>query len=43
MAGADLRTAQTLLRHAILQTTAIYIAVADQKRSEAVDRLNPYG
>jgi integrase/recombinase XerD len=41
--GADLRTAQTLLRHANLQTTAIYIAVADQKRSEAVDRLNPYG
>jgi integrase/recombinase XerD len=41
--GADLRTAQTLLRHANLQTTAIYIAVADQKRSEAVDKLNPYG
>jgi hypothetical protein len=26
-----------------LQTTAIYIAVADQKRSEAIDSLNPYG
>jgi integrase/recombinase XerD len=41
--GTDLRTAQTLLRHANLQTTAIYIAVADEKRSEAVDRLDPYG
>jgi site-specific recombinase XerD len=41
--SAALRTAQTLLGHANLQTTAIYIAVADEKRSEAVDRLNPYG
>jgi integrase/recombinase XerD len=36
-------SAQTLLRHANLQTTAIYIQVADGKRVEAVDRLNPYG
>ena len=41
--GADLRTAQTLLRHANLQTTAIYVQVADAKRVEAVDRLDPFG
>ena len=39
LAGADLRTAQTLLRHANLQTTAIYIQVADGKRVEAIDSL----
>lgn len=37
--GADLRTAQTLLRHCNLQTTAIYVQVADGKRAEAIDRL----
>lgn len=37
--GADLRTAQTLLRHANLQTTAIYVQVADRKRVDAIDRL----
>lgn len=37
--GADLRTAQTLLRHANLNTTAIYVAVHDEKRVEAIDRL----
>jgi integrase/recombinase XerD len=41
--GADLRTAQTLLRHANLQTTAIYVQVSDPKRVEAIDRLNPLG
>lgn len=41
--GADLRTAQTLLRHANLQTTAIYVQVADGKRAEAIDRLDPFG
>jgi integrase/recombinase XerD len=41
--GADLRTAQTLLRHASLATTAIYVAVADVKRLEAIDRLDPFG
>ena len=39
----DLRTAQTLLRHANLNTTAIYVQVSDPKRVEAIDRLNPYG
>lgn len=37
--GTDLRTAQTLLRHANLQTTALYVAVRDEKRVEAIDRL----
>lgn len=40
--GADLRTAQTLLRHQSLQTTALYVAVADQRRVDAVDRLDPF-
>ena len=40
--GADLRTAQTLLRHANLQTTGIYVQVADEKRVEAIDRLDPF-
>ena len=40
--GADLRTAQTLLRHANLQTTAIYVQVADGRRVEAIDRLDPF-
>lgn len=38
--GADLRTAQTLLRHSNLETTAIYVAVHDQKRVEAIGRLD---
>ncbi|UXA09378.1 tyrosine-type recombinase/integrase [Mycobacterium sp. SMC-2] len=37
--GTDLRTAQTLLRHANLNTTAIYTQVVDGKRTEAIDRL----
>ncbi|WP_062887356.1 tyrosine-type recombinase/integrase [Mycobacterium avium] len=37
--GADLRTAQTLLRHANLQTTAIYVQTADNQRAEAINRL----
>ncbi len=41
--GADLRTAQTLLRHASLETTAIYVGVVDERRNEAVDRLDPFG
>jgi integrase/recombinase XerD len=41
--GADLRTTQTLLRHSNLQTTAIYVQVADERRVEAIDRLDPFG
>lgn len=41
--GADLRTTQGLLRHANLQTTAIYVQVADEKRVEAIDRLSISG
>lgn len=37
--GTDLRTAQTLLRHANLNTTAIYVAVSDPRRLEAIERL----
>jgi site-specific recombinase XerD len=40
---ADLRTAQTLLRHANLNTTAVYVQVSDPKRVEAIDRLDPFG
>jgi integrase/recombinase XerD len=51
--GADLRTVQKTststgsgdpfgsLRHANLNTTAIYIQVCDPKRGEAIDRLDP--
>jgi integrase/recombinase XerD len=39
--GADLRTAQTLLCHANLNTTAIYVQVSDPKRAEAINRLDP--
>lgn len=38
-AGADLRTAQTLLRHASLATTAIYVGVGEDRRVEAIGRL----
>ena len=31
------------MRHANLQTTAINIQVADEKRAEAIDRLDPFG
>jgi integrase/recombinase XerD len=30
------------LRHANPQTTAIYVQVADGKRAEAIDRLDPF-
>jgi site-specific recombinase XerD len=39
----DLRTAQTLLRHQNLNTTAIYVQVSDPKRVEAIERLDPFG
>lgn len=40
--GADLRTTQTLLRHASLQTTQIYTQVNDRSRRAAIGRLDPY-
>jgi hypothetical protein len=41
--AANLQTTATLLPHANLQTTAIYVQVADGKRVEAIDRLDPFG
>jgi site-specific recombinase XerD len=41
--GTDLRTAQTLLRHVNLNATAIYVQVSDERRTEAIDRLNTVG
>ena len=38
--GTGLRTVQTLMRHANLNTTAIYTQVSDPKRVEAIDRLD---
>lgn len=39
--GADLRTTQTLMRHASLQTTQIYTQVNDRSRRAAIGRLDP--
>lgn len=37
--GANLRTVQELLRHKNLATTAIYVAVGEDQRAEAIGRL----
>ncbi|WP_292990653.1 tyrosine-type recombinase/integrase [Mycobacterium sp.] len=37
--GADIWTVKELMRHANLQTTAIYVRVADTRRQEAIERL----
>lgn len=37
--GADLRVVQELMRHSSLATTAIYVAVTDERKREAIDRL----
>lgn len=41
--GTDLRTTQTLMRHAQLNTTAIYVQVSNPKHAEAIGRLDPFG
>lgn len=41
--GTDLRTTQTLMRHMNLASTAIYTQVYDERRAEAIDRLDPFG
>jgi integrase/recombinase XerD len=41
--GTDLRTTQTLLRHASLQTTQIYVGVGEDRRTEAIGRLPRLG
>jgi len=42
LSGTDLRTTQTLMRHTNLASTAIYTQVVDEKRVEAIDRLDPF-
>ena len=41
--GADIRVVQELMRHAQLNTTAIYVAVADTRKRTAIDMLGPRG
>jgi integrase/recombinase XerD len=40
--GADLRTVQECLRHQSVATTMVYTAVPDDRRQEAIARLDPW-
>jgi site-specific recombinase XerD len=42
-AGVDLRTVQTLMRHSNLTSTAIYTQIADEQRTNGIQRLDPFG
>ena len=37
--GTDIRVAQTLMRHASLATTALYVAIDDGQQRDAIARL----
>ena len=41
--GTDIRVAQTLMRHASLATTALYVAVSDRQQRDALARLPVLG
>lgn len=41
-ACGDLRTVQSLMRHASVTSTQIYTEIADDRRSEVVDALDPF-
>jgi integrase len=41
-AGVDLRVIQMLMRHQNLATTEIYTLVNDRRRSEGIDKLDPF-
>lgn len=40
--GADIRTVQDLLRHSSLSATQVYLKVPDQRRHDAINRLDPF-
>jgi site-specific recombinase XerD len=40
--GADIRTVQELLRHSSLTATQVYTKIPDQRRHEAIRRLDPF-